>query len=208
MKKFLLVLLLFPTLLIAQKKSFVIDGKLEGYADNTEVKLFENGAQTPLATAKISKSKFLLKGAVSEPVFCMLVVGNEATANAARPIELFVENKPFSIKGNKSNPAEIKIEGSASHTDFENFIKQFMPVAQQLNTTASTINYTMPGAARDSMMNVYNSLQEQMQQVIDKQVNSKSNSYVTPFLLTATYSFKEDVLKLEERYTKLTTASW
>lgn len=203
MKRFLLVLLLCPMMLVAQKKSFTIDGKLDGYADNTEVKLFENGAQTPLATAKIVKTKFLLKGQVAEPVLCMLVVGDEASGNNSRPIEIFVENKLISLKGNKENPGQSKIEGSPSHSDFQNFIKEFMPVSQQLNATASTINYTMPGAPRDSMMNVYTSLQQNMQQVIDKLVTTKPNSYVTPFILTATYAFSEDLEKLEERYAKL-----
>jgi peroxiredoxin len=203
MKKYLLVLILLPSLLIAQKKGFIIDGKLDGYADNTEVKLFENGAKTPLATAKIIKSKFLLKGLVAEPVFCMLVVGSEGTPNAARPIELFVENKPISVKGSQSAPADVKIEGSPSHIDFTNFVKEFMLVAQPLNGIAANINSSMPGTERDSMMGVYNSLQKQMQNVIDKQVTGKPTSYVTPFVLTATYSFQEDILKLEERYNKL-----
>jgi peroxiredoxin len=203
MKKLLLVLFLCPVVLLAQKKGFTIAGKLDGYPDNTEVKLFENNAQTPLATAKIVKSKFIMKGSVAEPVLCMLIIGDEAMANTGRPAEVYIENAAISIKGNKNMPGTIKVDGSASHKDFAAFVATFMPVAQKLNTIASTINYTMPGAARDSMMNVYSGLQQQMQDVIDKMVTEKPSSVVTPFLLNATYSFNEDVVKLENRYDKL-----
>ncbi len=203
MKKLLLVFFLCPVLLLAQKKGFVIDGKLDGFPDNTEVKLFENGSQTPMATAKIIKSKFMLKGAVAEPVLCMLIIGDEAMGNNTRPAEMFIENTTISLKGTKNTLSELKLEGSKSHTDFVAFIKEFTPFMQQVNSTASIINYTTPGPARDSMMNVYTAAQQKMQAIIDKMVDTKSGSYVTPFLLNVTYGFNEDVVKLEERYAKL-----
>jgi peroxiredoxin len=206
MKKLLLVLFLCPAMLLAQKKGFTIEGKLDGYPDNTEVKLFENNAQTPLATAKILKSKFSMKGVVDEPVLCMLIIGDEAMTNSGRPPEVYIENTGISIKGSKDKAGVIEVEGSSSHKDFAAFVKEFIPVAQQLNTIASTINYTMPGVARDSMMTVYTGLQQQMQNVIDKQVSAGTNSVVTPFILSATYAFNEDVVKLEERFDRLGAA--
>jgi hypothetical protein len=190
--------------LIAQQKSFVIDGKLEGYADNTEVKLIENNSQTQLATAKIIKSKFILKGSVVEPVLCLLMVGNEVEMNNGRPAEIFVENAAFSIKGSKATPGVLKVEGSSVHSDFEGFLKDFLPAFQQLNSSVNAVNSTPPGAVRDSLMKIYLEKQTNVQSTIDKMVNSKSNSYVTPFIIAGTQAYSDDVSKLEERFAKLT----
>jgi peroxiredoxin len=205
MKNLLLVLLLSPLFSIAQTKTFTIEGKLDGYPDNLDINLYQSGAASPMASAKLLKGKFTLTGAVPEPTLCLLVIGDESNNNA-RPPEIYVENATISFKGNKATPGKYDIEGSPSHKDFKDFIEVFLPIAQQLNTAASTINYTMPGAARDSLMNIYNASQQLVQKELDKLVTTKSNSIVTPFLLSATFTFNEDVVMLEERYNKLTTA--
>jgi peroxiredoxin len=204
MKKLLFCLLICPLLTYAQK-GFIIDGKLEGYPDNTPVSLFQNGAPAAMATAKLIKGKFLLSGAVEEPVLCLLVVGEDGQ-QTGRPPEIYVENTKISFKGNKTSPAEYVVEGSASHKEFTNFIKTFIPKVQMMNTQANTINMTPPGASRDSLLRIYTSSQQAVQDEIDLFVAAKPKSVVVPFILTATYGFKEDVELLESRYNKLDAA--
>ena len=199
MKKILFLFLLCPVIVLAQTKpkGFIIDGKMDGYADGTEIHLYKNGDNTEIATAKLLKSKFLLKGTVKEPVLCFLVIGER------KPVEIYVENSTISFKGKKAEPLVYEIEGSASHKVFAGFIKTFLSLAQQLNTLASTINYTMPGPERDSLLLTYSTTQQNMQKAIDKLVTDKPASPVTVFVLNATYQFNEDVVMLEKRFNLL-----
>lgn len=202
MKKIAVLFLLIPVFALAQvaPKPFTINGKLDGFADGIEIKLYKNGENTELATSKLTKGKFELKGSIAEPVLCYLVIGNE------KPAEVYVENAVISFKSNKQEPGKHKVEGSASHNDFNAFITAFMPLAQQLSALANTINNTMPGDERDKLMVTYTASQENIQKEIDKFINANSKSAINPFLLNATYQFNEDPMILEERFNRLDEA--
>jgi peroxiredoxin len=210
MKKFFLVLAFTPLVAMAQvtsktnstpkvttSKGFTIDGKLEGYTEGTDILLYKNGENTEIGKTKLTGGKFILKGSVTEPVLCFLVIGNE------KPAEIYVENAIISFKGNKAEPAVYKIEGSASHKDFDGFVKIFLPLAKELNAQATTVNTTMPGPERDKLMTAYNAAQANLQGAIDKFVKEKPRSAVTPFVLNVTYSFNEDIVMLEKRFLSL-----
>jgi len=199
MKKYLLLLLLCPLFVAAQPKpkGFTIEGKLDGYPEGTAIHLYKNGENTEMSAGKIQKGKFTLKGSVAEPVLCFLVIGEKS------PVEIYVENAIISFKEKKATPPVYEIEGSASHSIFSGFIKKFIPLAQQLNALASTINSTVPGADRDSMMSNYTKTQSNLQSQIDKLIADKPKSAVCAFVLNATFSFNDDVTLLEQRFNKL-----
>lgn len=199
MKKLLTLLFLCPLFALAQvaPKPFTIDGKLDGFAEGTDIKLYKNGDNSELASSKLTKGKFALKGNVTEPVLCFLVVGNE------KPIELYVESGIISFKADKKEPGKHKVENSKSHTEFTAFIAAFMPLAQQLSALANTINNTMPGVERDGLMTTYTTAQQNIQNEIDKFINGNPKSGITPFVLNATYQFNEDPILLETRFNKL-----
>jgi len=199
MKKFLLLLLLLPALVRGQQntRTFTIEGKLDKYPDGTAIHLYKNGDNAEIANTTLAEGKFTLTGSVEEPVLCFLVIGQE------KPAEVYVEPGKISFKGHKDQPGTFEISGSETHKDFTNFTDKFVPVAQKINGLANTINMTMPGKERDSLMNLYNAARDQIQSEIDKFVAAKPGSYVTPFVLSVTYGFNEDVMLLEKRYQKL-----
>jgi peroxiredoxin len=199
MKKLLLVLFLSPLIAIAQVKTqgFTLEGKFEGFADGTDVLLYKNGDNTEMARTKLMKEKFTIKGSLPEPVLCFLVVGNE------KPVEVFLENASVTVKSKKTQPPVYEVEGSASHKEFTAFVDAFMPYAKQLSSLASTINTTMPGDERDKLSAMYKTTQDDIQKQIEKFIRNNPKSYVSPFILSATYSFKEDVMALENRYKML-----
>lgn len=199
MKKLLLLLLLFPIIVLAQTtpKGYTIEGKLDGYPDGTDIRLYKNGESVEMSSTKLLKGKFELKGTIAEPVLCFLSVGSD------KPVELYVENSIISFKGNKTQPGIYKIEGSASHNEFTNFIGAFMPLAQQISALANTINNTMPGADRDALMATYNTNQQNIQKEIDKFIKNNPRSIITPFILNATYQFNDDPVLLEARFNQL-----
>lgn len=202
MKKLLLLLLISPIFSLAQTsvKGFTIEGKLDGIADGTEINLYRNGDNAVLATSKVKKTKFLLKGIVNEPVLCFLNVGEN------KPIEIFVESGKISVKGKKVNPLEVEVSGSESNKEFSAFTKKFLPHVKELSSLATTINNTMPGEEREKLMKTYETSQQKVQAAIDEIVVSKPNSIVSAFILSVTYGFNEDVLVLENRFNKLDAA--
>jgi peroxiredoxin len=211
MKKLFVVLMLAPVLAFAQKtgttpkpsvpqktqQGFTINGKLDGYSDGTEIKLIRNGEGTEMASTKLAKGKFVMKGKVDEPVLCYLLVGSQ------KPTELYLENGNITFKGEKSKPDVWEISGSSSHKDFKEFTKVFLPMAQQLNSLASTINNSAPGAERESLLKTHATLQQSIQTEIEKFVTQKPKSVVSPFVLSVTYDFNQDVVLLENRFKKL-----
>ncbi len=199
MKRALLIVLLFPLAALAQAdvKGFTIEGKVEGYADGTEVLLYKNGENTEMTKTKVIGNKFSLKGTVKEPVLCFLIIGSD------KPVEIYVENTGISVKGKKVEPPVYEIEGSASHKEFDSFLKEFMPLAKQLSSLASTINATTPGADRDKLSALYATTQGNVQKTIDKFIKDKPKSFVSPFILNVTYSFNEDIVVLENRFKSL-----
>lgn len=211
MKKLLTLLMLAPVIAFAQPtpqkttasktvKGFTINGKLDGYQDGIEIRLIKNGENTEMTKTTLAGGKFVLKGTLTEPVLCFLMIGEE------KPAEVYVENTTISFKADKSEPGKFKVEGSASHKDFADFVATFLPLAQQLNTLATTINYTMPGTSRDSLTNIYTAEQEKVQKEIDKLVATKPSSVIVPFVLNVTYQFNEDINLLEGRFNKLVAA--
>lgn len=199
MKNWFFILLLAPLSVFAQVKTqgFTIEGKFEGTPDGTDVLLYKNGENTEMARTKVAQGKFTLKGSVKDPVLCFLIIGNE------KPIEVFMENSVVTVKPKKTVPVTYEIEGSPSHKEFNSFVATFLPIAQQLNALATTINATADPAERDKLTVQYKNTQEEIQKAIDKFVKEKPKSYVTPFILYATYSFKEDPTVLETRFNSL-----
>ncbi|HEV7781882.1 MAG TPA: TlpA disulfide reductase family protein [Chitinophagaceae bacterium] len=212
MKRLLIVLAMAPLAVMAQpnskatvkatppkitSKGFTIEGKLDGYADGTEILMYKNGENTEMAKTKSANGKFTIKGSVEEPVLCFLIIGSE------KPAEIYVENSIISFKSKKAQPPVFEIEGSASHKDFDGFVKTFMPIAKQLNALATTVNNTPVGPEREKLVVTYNAAQANLQEAIDKFVKDKPRSVVTPFVLNVTYSFNEDIMMLERRFLSL-----
>ena len=139
LKRLLILLFLTPALAFSQTSAngFVINGKLTGYEEGTDVKLILNGASTDLAVAKLQKGSFVLKGTLVEPSLCFLMVGDNT------PFEIFVENSTISFIGDKNRAENPIVSGSASHKDFKEFTGAFMPILGQLNSLASAINSMM-----------------------------------------------------------------
>lgn len=202
MKRILLVLVLCPFIVFAQnnKKGFDINGKLDGVADGTEIRLIRNGENMELAKTTVLKEKFLLKGTVKEPVLCFLIIG---TNNST---EIYVENSKITVGDDKNQPGKYVINGSATHREFTDFTKVFVPLFQQLSSLASTINSTPPGPDRDGLLKIHTLTQENIQREVDKYVAEKPHSMVSPFVLSVTSQFYDDPVLLEKRFNLLDAA--
>ena len=185
---------------VAKDTSFTITGNMTGFADGTEVKLEDQNTGVQLATTKILKGKFILKGKLTEPTLCWLkITGDEQQY-------IYVENKAITVSGIKPIRTNYKVAGSSSHNDFMDFQFSFNPLMIRLQTIVPQINSTAPGPQRDSMMTVYNNIQDTIQKNIDIYIDKHRSSYVSPFILFVTTQFYEDPLLLEQRFLRLDSA--
>lgn len=188
------ILLLTFSYSFSQTVGFTINGKVSGVPDGTEIKLLEN--EKEVGRTKIYKGLFIIKGEVDEPVLVKLNLGT------IKVVDIYLENKMIAVSGN-ATAGNLKISGSASHKDFEDFKSIFDPRVEKLSNTATKINSMWPGPERDSMMKIYNTVGTDIQSQIDKFVKSRSKSYVSAFMLYVTTQLYDDPLLLETRFNSL-----
>jgi peroxiredoxin len=180
--------------------SFTINGNMVGFGDSTEVKLEDQNTGVQLASGKILKGKFTLKGKLAEPTLCWLKIAGDEDQY------IYVENKTISVTGIKPVRTNYKVTGSQSHNDFMDFQKSFNPVIVRLQTIVPVINSTPYGPQRDSMMLIYNGIQDTIQKNIDAYIDKHQSSFVSPFVLFVTTQFYENPVLLEQRFLRLDSA--
>ena len=169
--------------------------------DSTTVKLIRNGDQQPVGEAKIIGGEFRINLPPSEPTLYFLVIGNQT-----RPIELFLEPKWVVVQPVKGDSTECTVNGSPSHLEFRSFVKRFVPLVQQNNQLANSVNQATDPLKRDSLLKQYQFGQQGIQAAIDSTIDAIPHSPVAPFILSATYGFNQDIQILETRFNKLDTA--
>jgi peroxiredoxin len=199
MKKVLFLFLLLPLFSLAQK-GFVITGTVSGVADG-DVKITSSQEQAQLvAKGTIKKGALNVKGNVTEPGLYFITIGKE------QPQHIFLENTAIKINGSKKNIKNLKIEGSTSQQDFDQFRTTFNPLIGELSGKAALLNRTNDEAERANLMQDYDSISRSIQTEIDKFIAAKPSSYVSPFLLFVTAQMVEDPVRMEQRYKSLNEA--
>jgi peroxiredoxin len=196
MKKLLLSLLLLPAIAFAQQ-GFILTGNIEGI-DNLGVRIIATDDTTNvLAKGTITKGAFKLNGSIPEPGLYWLVLGNEQAQH------VFLENSNIKISGSKKDIKNIKIEGSESHKDFEDFKKIFNPLVGELNAAAAQVNQTQNEEKREALMVKYDSVSNLIANEVGKFVAARPSSYVSPFLLSITAQIIDDFVTLDKHYNLL-----
>jgi peroxiredoxin len=200
MKRIIFALFLIPYCAFTQTPGFTVTGSITGFADGTSVKLANGNDNSDMASAKMAKGKFTIKGSVDEALLCKLTIGSEAAQY------IYIENKKITVTGSKADLQHIKISGSPSHDDFIKFQQIFNPLISSLNATIATLNKTAQKPAFDALMKTYDSLKAAIQSEIDKFVVSKPKSIISPFMLFVTADLYDDPVLMEKRYNTLDTS--
>lgn len=196
MKKALLFLLFLPVFSLAQN-GFTITGTVAGVADG-DVKITPAQEEAQLvAKGTIKGGNLTVQGNIPEPGLYWITLGKE------QPQHIFLENTTIKINGTKKDLKNLKIEGSQSHQDFDQFRKTFNPLIGELSGKAALINRANDEAARTNLMRQYDSIGNVIQVAIDTFIAAKPASYVSPFLLFVTAQIAEDPMRMQQRYKKL-----
>lgn len=199
MKNALLLLLLFPSFLLAQTgNGFVVTGNVNGLSEGTEIKLLTaTQEERTLARTSVKDGSFILKGGVPEPGLYRLALGKQPV------IYLFLENKNINVSGDVKDVAGLKINGSSSHQDFEEFLRTFNPVMTKVQEAITKLNEAGDEKSFAVLMRNYDSLKKEVDTQVEKFVAAKPASYVTAFLLTQTANLLDDPVTLQRRFRQL-----
>ena len=188
--------MLLPVLGMAQQKGFIINGTLSGLSENSVVSLTDaNNPSDTLAKSTIRKNAFVLKGDLPEPGLF-----NLNFSSVQKKGLLFLDNSNVTISGSASDIQKLKVEGSPSNKDFQDFQSGFTPLftkLNQLNEQAKMSGMTDKLSAQSI------TITRDIQDGVDKFLKEKKGSYVSSFLLLVTAQLSDDVQLLENRYNGL-----
>jgi peroxiredoxin len=202
MKKVLLILLLSPFAIFAQKaadKKFTIQATVTGLKDGSVVSLTDvNNPTDTVAKSIVKKGSFTLKGSVQEPNLYQLNFNG-----VQKKSMLFLSNNDITLTGDIGNVQDFQIKGSSSQDDFAKFQQTFNPLFKELTTMNQQIGARGGVNPDDSLMITYKSTLDKIQTSIDEFITTRKSSPVSPFLLLVTSELNQDVAELEKRFQQI-----
>ena len=213
MKKFL-ALLLLPFLSIAQggqgfnlnqpqaNAGFVIKGTIAGLKDSTEVILKSANDTKAVATTKVKKGSFTLKGKLADPDILRISFTGYQEA-----VDVFIGNDAVTITGELTNLKNLKIKGSATQEDFQVFQSQFNPLFEGLGKLVEQINKEADSRKKDSMIQVYNVVRTNVLNAAQQFTKNKPSSSVSSLVLFAVMPLFPGPDELETVYAQLKPAA-
>lgn len=204
MKTCLYFFLCLPIFGFAQKDSvlngFQISAHITGLKNGDSAILSNANNKEILARAVVLNDHFVLSGKIDEPVLTELQTGTAPTQN------IYLDNSQIEMKGDASNPAQMKITGSASQDDFMDFQKIFNPLVSKLNTIVTTLNQLIQGATSNVLAEAnqnYLAAKENVENAIDKFIADKPGSFVTPWVMFVTIKVDDNPIVMRKRFEKL-----
>lgn len=202
MKKILLVGLLIPVLVSAQKKSavkpktkaavevvseekvdgFVITGEVTGFADGTKIALLNGTTGQPEQQGGIFKNKFSFKGKLDKPAFKIILIDNKPPY-----LTLFLDNSSVTVSGTKDAFDKASVSGSPSNSDFFKLSNLLAPY-QQYFTENSPGDENGKAAAKQTLENF---------------IQQNTASYIAPLGVLRYMQVGEDVMKADKLFNSL-----
>ena len=194
MKRYLLLLLVFPAFAMAQNK-LTVTGKVKGIKEGTIVSLIDvNKPTDTIAKAKVKNGVYILQQKLKEPMLLNLNMGADKTLMA------FLDNSSVRITGDITQVKNSRISGSKTHNDFRDFKKIFDPKFEKLMKINQQFQM---GQRSDSLVTLMGMIRDTIQKEIDQFIKKRKASAVSAFVLAATLQLNEDVLLTEQRMNSL-----
>ena len=204
MKKFFILFFVLPVLAHAQTATpkpagFVITGKINSIADNTQVLLIDFNGSDTLAKAKVLKGVFTLKGKVPNTDARMIMF-----PSLQRRLVLFMGNDNITIKGS-SDFADINISGSPTNHDYDEFLYEIKPLNDFVDMYRQQMQMAQSQGQKDSAAIMLNTSYNIYQNSIDRFLARKKNSPVASLILAYSYDTdpNKDIMLLQKRYAML-----
>jgi peroxiredoxin len=203
MKRYFLFLLSFILLgsnLFAQ--GFTIKGNIKGLGEKCRAYLIDpNNPADTLAKSPVKNGQFELKGKLDFPNLYLLGFTSPAGKGP-----VFIGNDMVEVTGEASNLKAMKITGSSSNDDFAAFQRIFDPYIARLNSLSQLGNSPAGAGKGDSISREYSYTVTKVQQEIDKFLEARKTSFVSPFVLVVMSQLNDNIFLLEKRFNALDPA--
>lgn len=188
------IFLLSPLAMQAQK-GFEMKGNIAGLEDKSVVFLIDANNPTDTISKTIAnKTTFTLKGNIESPQLYYLGFAGQQKKTA-----MFLDNSKMTVTGSINDIKTLKVTGSRSQKDFEEFQSTFNPYFDKLNQS----NQASQAGMNDSLQSEIQKNIAVIMQKTDDFIAQKPSSPVSPFLILVTAQFSQDLSVLENRYNKL-----
>ncbi len=135
----------------AAGSGLVVKGNITGVNDNTEVLLKNGNDGHIIASGKVEKGVFTLKGKVVEADVAVL-----SFTGYQQVIDMFLFNDAVTVSGDLNDLPNIKIKGSATQIDYQAFKELINPGFEKLRAFVGMINAEKDAAKKDSLLMIYN----------------------------------------------------
>lgn len=199
MRKGIFVLLMLPLFVQSQgKKSFLITGNIKSVPESSAVVLLGFNGTDTLTKTSVQQGVFKLSGAVDN-VDARIILFPELQ----RRLVIFMGADTVNIIGSSEN--DITVTGSMSNLDYEEFLYDVKPLNDFVSYYRNQMMSATSQGLHDSAVIMLSTSYNIYQNAIDRFVERKKNSPVTPLLLAYSYDTdpNRDVILLEKRYNQL-----
>lgn len=195
MKRFPCIVFVLLCLSCHREDTYVVHGKLRC----VRAKMAYLMQVDPMGNAFIVDSvpihggEFRFRGHVDSPTMRFIRIGTRP------PFDVFVENSQIEISGSLLLPEEIKVEGSASHSEFNQLQKESQRISNKQNATLVRLteekrkNHTAEVAR---LTKVYNTYPDSLLLYLHDFVNKKPTSVGAAYFVCS-LSQTMDIKKLE-----------
>ncbi len=191
MKKLLFFVFVLPVMLQAQKR-IQITGKVLGVKEQTQVALTDANTPTDtIAKGLVKNGVFVIKGSMREPLLVSLNF-----IDSKKKALLFLDNNEINISGNVNDIQKLKVTGSPSQNDFQQFQDTFNPLFARYNQAGQQTKISNSDTSQLAVARALNDIQSHIEAFLQQHPASP----VSPFLLVVTAQLSEDVSVLDRRY--------
>jgi peroxiredoxin len=201
MKKHIIFFFLISTAFArGQQSGFRIEGQIRGVSEGSLVTMTDaNRPSDTIARGTTKSGVFKLTGHLPEPSLVILNFNS-----AQKKTSIFIGNETVTLKGDVDKLSVLQVQGSVSEKDFQAFEQIFNPYFTQISQLSQLANSPEGVQKKDSINNAYQSAVMSIQLKVDSFINSRRDSYISPFLLVVVNQLSDDVFLLERRFQNLT----
>ena len=201
MKKILLIGLLFPILVTAQKKTvakaksttvnsatekktdgFVINGEVSGFADGTKISFLNGTTGQPEQQSGIYQNKFSFSGKVDKPAFKIILIDQKPPY-----LTLFLDNSNVKVSGTKEAFDKAAVSGSPSNSDFFKLNNLLAPYQQYFGENAQADENGIAAAKK----------------TIEDFIQQNTSSYIAPLAVIRYMQVCDEVMKTDQLFNTL-----
>jgi len=179
-----------------KKPSYTINAEIAGIEDSTFIYFQQlvDGKMESVDSALINNSKVTFNGTLEQPDMIYLKIGDTRKA-----VNIFCENSRISVKVNIDSLDKAVVTGSSIHDEMMEFKAYLAPMDEKSNELNNRYREAAASSDKETMeaiIDQYDLMREEQVTMIKSFVDSKSASYIAPFIIKRYLAYDIEVEEL------------